>query len=99
MYTGQRSLDEQNVIISPVVLLYPKHGYFCFVEIGLSIFLKFRSADIIWVLQALCLYYWVISHEKVGLDVTPKQRHNAWQSWGRLHANLIDYNYNYFEIS
>ena len=21
------------------------------------------------------------------------------QSWGRLHANVIDYNYNYFEIS
>ena len=21
------------------------------------------------------------------------------QSWGQLHANVIDYNYNYFEIS
>ena len=29
------------------------------------------------------------------------QMKNEWtrQSWGRLHANVIDYNYNYFEIS
>ena len=26
-------------------------------------------------------------------------RHIAFQSWGRLHANVIDYNYNYFGIS
>ena len=25
--------------------------------------------------------------------------HCIFQSWGRLHANVINYNYNYFEIS
>ena len=28
------------------------------------------------------------------ISIFPQQ-----QSWGRLHANVIDYNYNYFEIS
>ena len=29
----------------------------------------------------------------------PVVEESKFQSWGRLHANVIDYNYNYFEIS
>ena len=33
--------------------------------------------------------HWSVIHYQVTFE----------QSWGRLHANVIDYNYNYFEIS
>ena len=40
-----------------------------------------------------------LSHIVKYHDVFFKFDIGPYQSWGRLHANVIDYNYNYFEIS
>ena len=44
-------------------------------------------------------YGTIIKCEGIIKAILENPKANQNQSWGQLHANVIDYNYNYFEIS